>query len=310
MAKADDTLKRIRNIGIRLDKAQQRQLRRMSDLETEFFTRLIDRLLADVRTDGNGRIVRQNRIKLTKLVDDVLKEMKASGLGRITEAAVKDMEQLLNDRRGYYKPFAKTSKRQYTAITRSVNRELRKWLGFTQQGNLVPRGYLDKLVTDPKFGNDVKQIISKAVIGGKPVAKLHKELRQNILSREDAPGLFRRHAGTLVHDAYAQFDRITNDEFRKRLKLQFGMYAGGLRETSRKFCIDRNGKIYHRSELKKFSEDKNLPLTKEEKEAGGPIGYDAAKDCGRFNCVHAFNWMSREIAAALGKKVSDFPKAA
>jgi len=107
-----------------------------------------------------------------------------------------------------------------------------------------------------------------------------------------------------VYDTYAQFDRATNKEFATRLDLKFFIYSGGLIETSRKFCMKRDGKLFSTKEAERtFSKDPTLPRTVSERGSGALIGYNAVIDMGRWNCRHLARYVSKEMAMELDPNV-------
>jgi len=92
-----------------------------------------------------------------------------------------------------------------------------------------------------------------------------------------------------THDLYYQYGRIGSNEVRKELKLVFCLYEGGEMENTRDFCEERNGKVFHESEIAKW-----VDLDWEGK---NEIGYNPFVDAGGYNCRHSFRWISSEMAA-------------
>ena len=76
---------------------------------------------------------------------------------------------------------------------------------------------------------------------------------------------------------------------------EFVIYEGPIRKGSRPFCLEKKGKIFHISEIKKFN-------PKEAK----PPNYNPITDLGGFGCVDHLNWISTALAKAMGKDVEKY----
>ncbi|HNR55534.1 MAG TPA: hypothetical protein PKJ19_10215, partial [Flavobacteriales bacterium] len=104
----------------------------------------------------------------------------------------------------------------------------------------------------------------------------------------------------LIFDTYQYLDRASSDAYATKLGLDAFIYAGGLIETSRDFCIKRNGKVFSRKEAEReWPKDPTLPRTKKERESGVLVGYDPLRDMGRWNCRHRIRFISDALAEQL-----------
>jgi hypothetical protein len=125
-----------------------------------------------------------------------------------------------------------------------------------------------------------------------------KLLKVHITGTENIDGSLVKYYKGFAFDTYQQFDRVSNVEYAKELDLQAFIYEGGLIETSREFCIKRDGKVFTIDEAATWVNDPTLPKTKEERETGVVI-YNPLEDFGRFNCRHMIRYISNEIAIML-----------
>jgi hypothetical protein len=57
----------------------------------------------------------------------------------------------------------------------------------------------------------------------------------------------------VAHDRFAMTDRAYVQTASDEFGVNWFKYVGGLIEDSREFCVDRNGKIYHRSEIEDWA---------------------------------------------------------
>ena len=100
--------------------------------------------------------------------------------------------------------------------------------------------------------------------------------------------VLQRYYRTFVHDTFGQVIRIADLKMANELGLEHFIYAGGLIETSRHFCVKKNDKVFHKSEANKWKNDPDLP-GKESNQSYNPL-----IDLGRWNCRHHLIWVSKE----------------
>jgi hypothetical protein len=115
---------------------------------------------------------------------------------------------------------------------------------------------------------------------------LRKIIRDNFNINENEREFFH----TKVHDLYSQYISIGKNEVRKKLGLRFAVYQGGLRDDSRHFCIERNGKCFSEFEIEQW---RYLDFQ------GKPENYNPIYDCGGIDCVHRLDWISDQLAKRL-----------
>ena len=95
-------------------------------------------------------------------------------------------------------------------------------------------------------------------------------------------------AGTLLND----IDRNNNLIYADKLQLNYFYYSGGLILSSRPFCLDKNGKIFHRDQADKWKEDKRII-----KMYGKDIkNYVPLRDFGGPNCLHGADFVTDDMA--------------
>ena len=124
-----------------------------------------------------------------------------------------------------------------------------------------------------------------------------QELRERIsISVRDKKAVERFYS-RWTYDLYSQYQRVGANEIRKGLGLVFAVYEGGEIETSRDFCDERNGKVFHISEVEGWV---NLEWQGKPETAYNPI-----IDLGGYNCRHTLRWVSKEFAAMKRPEVKD-----
>lgn len=173
-------------------------------------------------------------------------------------------------------------------VSMSVLDAVKNWLGITKNNDLRKNGYLDTLVKSSVLKNEIKQRTVSAIVSGQGWQQTKKNLSEFIQGNKDRLGAMQRYYRNFTYDVFAQVDRKASEDFGNKLGYQFAIYAGGLIETSRKFCREHNGNVYHISEIKKF----------EPKEAIPP-NYDPIADLGGYGCRHSLNWIPDSLAVRL-----------
>lgn len=124
-----------------------------------------------------------------------------------------------------------------------------------------------------------------------------QELRERIsISVRDKKAVERFYS-RWTYDLYSQYQRVGANEIRKGLGLVFAVYEGGEIETTRDFCEERNGKVFHVSEVEGWV---NL-----EWQGKPETGYNPIIDLGGYNCRHTLRWVSKEFAAMKRPEVKE-----
>ena len=300
-------LERLARKGDALLNAQQRaRMDQLNGIERLLFTRLTIQL-ASMLEETNGRITsRKGFLSIAKAIDEIFDAIQAKQLGSMTSNIAADLRGVLNFNAAYYRVIAVNKGTSFDAIAKAVESRMRKRLGVDPDGGVIRRGYLDGLFPTEASRNEVKALVQKAVAGGIPKEKLTKALTNLIQGTPNAAGVLEKNIGGFVMGAYRLADSVTNNEFGERLGLGYGIYSGGLIETSRAFCIEKNGKVFSVEEANaQWPVDPKLPRTKAEREAYGPSGappaYVPLEDMGRWEgkserCRHRFLRISNEEA--------------
>jgi hypothetical protein len=132
--------------------------------------------------------------------------------------------------------------------------------------------------------NEIKEVSMRLMSRPQGIAltELRSVLQERIVDKSISEKYFAR----WTFDIYNQYQRAGADQVRKKLDLKHALYAGGLIESSRPFCIERNGQV--------FSEDEIMDWDNEDFE-GKPEGYDPIIDCGGYNCRHRLEWISEDM---------------
>lgn len=137
---------------------------------------------------------------------------------------------------------------------------------FKGEGNEITNKYFVQL----------RNRVLRMVIEGKPFSEIRD------LIGDSNVGL-----SVFAENAYARYERGLSDVMRKRAGLVYAVYEGGLIKSSRGFCRERDGKIFHESEIE---------LWRTMEWDGKNDNYNPFTDCGGHNCRHRLNWVSETVA--------------
>ena len=183
-------------------------------------------------------------------------------------------------------------------IVQKLGDALRESFGFTASGEISQVGYLQDIVQD----TSVKRTFGSQLIKLNPDSinkRTAKEIKDFIAGNDEKMGIWESFysatdsAGSSIFDSYQKADRIAQNVFSDELKLNAALYVGGVISGSRKFCKDRNGKVFLRSEIASWQtlEFSGKPKT----------GYNPFTDLGGYRCRHHLSWILDTTAMRLDK---------
>ncbi len=186
-----------------------------------------------------------------------------------------------------YKDELNLSGKDFTRIKKTVDTFIAERIGL--KGNkVVANSFLDTLLTDATVKQKVKQQAYANLMAGEGATAFRKNIKNLILGEGEKLGALEAHYNTFVYDTYNQVDSALQVQYANELGLEAFVYEGGVIATTRKFCRERNGKVFLRSEAKEWVNDPDLPK--------GGSSYNPLTDRGKFNCRHSINFVSARRA--------------
>ena len=165
------------------------------------------------------------------------------------------------------------------------------------EGKAIPGGYVDRLARAQSAMDKIKMFVLSSIAAGQKVKDFVAGIANTIKGTKETPGAVRAVWREHAFDNLAKGREVDNLNFANELGLRYFIYTGGLIESSRDFCIKKNGKVFERSEaIKEWPKDPDL-IDKAHVAAYRPL-----IDRGRYNCRHFIMWISDEMAQELLKK--------
>lgn len=272
---------------------------------TEIVTRLSERLEVQVKENEaillrevldkfvdnldtkDGKIANTLRNKrLIASLDKIFQTFGREHGVAIASGIVSGVQEIFQFNKSYYSAFEDSAK--LVPINAEVQTTLNTWLGVGDGGKLVENGYLSTLIQDATVKNQIRDFMVRAVVGGSGLMETRQALKQTIVGDKQNAGALQKYYRNFVYDTFSQVDRTAAKITADKLKLRFAIYEGGLIETSRKFCKDKNGKVFSREEIADF----------DPKEAKPP-NYNPFTDLGGYGCRHHLNWIPDALAFIL-----------
>lgn len=244
--------------------------------------KLLDEL--SLNADGTIKLTNGNLALIEKIGDNLKKTIDGSGYLKDVAAFVKqfDKQKTLNTS-FFKKAFGDfDNKAVYDTV-------------YSQA-----KTYAIDLLSDNAVMQNVatfKEILNNAISSSDTFTNLIKNIQGNIMGNSQGEGTLYRYAKQNAGDLFAIADRQYTQVIANDFKLVFYEYAGALIDDSRKFCIDRHRKIYHKKEIEEMAS-----LTWQ-----GKMKNTTEKTifvvCGGYNCKHSWipvGW--RSVPAAVIKR--------
>lgn len=289
-----------------LDAMQRARIRELQGIERQLFEGLVSKLTEALDMGGGKITTRKGSASINRLVDEVFRAMERGGLKTFYQTSLQDLFRILGNNEAYnaalFATISAAGDKRFKAMRGEVDRIMRKRIGIDAKGKTIGGGYFDSLLqgVGRTARTEVQQVINAGVSSGTPIGKLMRQIEITVKGTQVNPGTLSKALQPHIFDTYQQFDRASNDTYAKKLGLDAFVYQGGLIETSRDFCIKKNGKVFTKKEAERdWPKDPTLPRKTVEKNSGVLQGYNPTVDLGRWNCRHRTRFISRALAEEL-----------
>ena len=179
-------------------------------------------------------------------------------------------------------------------------------LGVDAQGLPVAGGYLATIAGDTTVARQVLTYAYAAQASGVGLNAYRDGLNSLVLGSGPAAANGLGVVQTLYKNSgedFAQADRMLHTIAAKELGLAAFLYQGGLIDTSRPFCVARNGRVFLDVEIAKFGTSKDAyggySNKKEGLFNGKPDPYTPAVDLGGYRCRHFLHALPAVVALSV-----------
>jgi len=143
-----------------------------------------------------------------------------------------------------------------------------------------------------EFINPIKDILLASVTTGQSMADAMKSLTQVVEGDKKKLGKLQSYVKQTAYDGFAVSDRQYMQLVSNDIGYEFYEYNGGEMESTRYFCHERHGKIFHKKEIESWGNKPSLwdaPAGSEFKGGGMADGTNSAtifSFVGGYNCQH------------------------
>lgn len=151
------------------------------------------------------------------------------------------------------------------------------------EGTLLQDG-LRFAIKDP-----LKDILNQNINTGGNFSGMLDQVRSFIAGEDDLDGRLLSYSRGIVRDTLFDYSRAFQQAVTADLKLEYYMYAGGIMDKTRPFCLERAGRYFHESEIKSWA---SMDW------AGKRAGTTESSIfifCGGYGCLHSMVPVDRSI---------------
>ena len=144
---------------------------------------------------------------------------------------------------------------------------------------------------ESRFFSIIRQTLLDSVNTETPYTTMVSMLSEVVLGNEKRDGQLLNWSKQVAHDSFALSDRAYSTSIGKELGVEWWKYAGGLIQDRREFCVDKNGKFYHTSEIELW------PTTEGDWAGRMPNTNSSTifEKVGGFKCNHSLVFVSEAI---------------
>ncbi|RIV23616.1 hypothetical protein DYU11_11585 [Fibrisoma montanum] len=184
----------------------------------------------------------------------------------------------------------------FSRVKKTVQQSIADRFGLTPTGEIVPNGLFDLFTRDTTVRRQVQQFAYAQRAANVGLERFKKNLRAFITP----PGqktLWNRHYDTVAYDTYQQADRLAQQTFAEGLNMRAFLYLGGKLDSSRPFCLARDGKVFLRPEIEKFGTPQDayggyLDKARGKFQGKPSAGYAPFEMAGGYRCRHHYSAIS------------------
>ena len=273
--------------------------KRVKRSEPVLLSSIIKRVLDNLETDNRGKITDSVRNlssldNFTKVFDEFSNKFGVKFANEVYDS----LSRVSAFNKEYYNEII-DNKPRIEKIDSRVKKFVDAWLGIDKSGGVVKNGYLHKIIESDEVRLEVQNLVVNSIVSKKGWVETKKLIEHKILgdNEKGSNGMLQKYYRGFIYDTFASVDRATSDIYRSELDLVFGIYEGGVIKTTRKFCREHNGKVYHISEIEAFEPKAAIPTDG---------SYEPFIMLGGYNCRHYINWITEAYALMLRPDAIDF----
>lgn len=271
-----------------LDSSELRLKKTVSTAERWIYGRILNELIPSLKTE-NGAIINstENINTLTIGLNKIFNEFNKTINRDVVKQVLGDFKGISTLNNSFFTLLSDKSETGFKNITSTVETLMQRSLGFRANGSIAPDSFLSSITSNSEINKQIRELAVRNIQGGNTIKNFTAQLSNAIKTDKNGLGVMNRYYRQTVNDRYSQYERAESKSYADLLELQAFIYAGGKVSETRKFCCQRNGKVFTRDEAKKW---RGLKFEGKNK------GYVPLIDLGGYNCRHSTQWISNSQA--------------
>lgn len=290
--------------------ARKRALKRkITKAELDIYDEIIAVINKEIFSQAGLQTSKGISIPLFTALEVVFAKFREKTSLQIIAQVAKDIDKITRATNSYYFGILSLEKAVIEGFSAVAEQTLLRVLGLGIRGGIIRGGLIDSVSKAPSLRDRLLKFIYEAYAQGMSSQDILGGVDSLMKTDANKNGALVQQYAPIIYDAYQQYERQYNVGLANYLGLRCFIYAGGLIETSRDFCIRRNNKVFTIWEAEEWKTADDLLLTNEEKRRGGPIDYVPMRDLGRWRCRHMINFITDEEAIRIRPQLKQILKA-
>ncbi|GGH24701.1 hypothetical protein FAZ19_16240 [Sphingobacterium alkalisoli] len=274
-------------IGSALDLLEKFVKSKQHEFAQEFLSALIDQL----ETEEGKIIYSQKNKKLLARIDTIQSSIRSNVFNPVIQRMISNFQHVVSENIVYYGKVVQDQK--LVKVTSDHVRDIvYNRLGLNTDGKLIRNGYMQGLLDAPEVTTKLKDYVFRSVSTKSGFENFKTGLRTLIEGDPDKLGSFERFYRNYAYDTYSQVDSMQSKLLAEDFKLVHFIYNGPRVKASRAFCLRKKGRVFHVDDTKKWEEEPD--------NTAKPPNYDPLIHRGGYGCIDSIDYISEEMAAALG----------
>lgn len=227
-----------------IDKTTTAIVEKSKRMQSSFFRKIL-RYLADNLEIKDGQIrSTSNNYRIIADINKVKERFDKTDSAPFLKWMARRYIDILKSSSRYFSH--QTSVTDVGRVKSRVEKNLLRQRGITVTGankiKIESGGFLESITDFSEAMRVVKEIATQRAADGEPISRLNRAIRD--YSNSSSATLPAHHLQQAAIDSYSMFDRGVANDYAKNLGLRAFIYQGGLIDSSRDFCEERNNKVF------------------------------------------------------------------
>jgi hypothetical protein len=278
-----------------IEKRKQLLEQRVAALQLTLFDKIFTEYLSSLKVEDGNLSTDEQNYNLVHNLDKIYQQFNQTDNAGVFKTVLSDMHGIVDANITYFSNIDAERTKSYEQEARTITN---KSLGLDEAGNLIKGGYAYQFIKSQAVLTAIKKITTKAIASRQDFVSFRKDLKDFITGSAETTGALQQYYRANAYDTYHKVNELTADKFADQLSLNYFIYNGGLKPTSRPFCVHYDGRIVFAPEFAALRYDE----LSDRMRIGIPNGskaqgvWNPLLDRGGFNCEHQKDWITDVVA--------------